>query len=366
MKKATKKTVNEAADWAGANSALYELGGLVIVHDASGCNSTYATHDEPRWDQIPSLMFISALTEYDAILGNDQKLIDQVVEAAEELEPRFIALYGSPIATVMGTDFIGIAREIETITGIPAFGLKTSGMNSYIHGASQAYQMLVKRFVKPSDHHTGINLLGVTPLDHYGSAVHLRRFGAAHGMVSCWSMGCTWQEITDAGQAAVNVVVSADGLAAAEEMEERFGIPYCVGVPIGTAGSKAMSELIEHKKGFLHSRKPGHRIVLIGEPVQMHTLAWVLEQRGWDSFRVVSASEQHVGNMVQTEFEEEIAKAAADAEIVIADPLLRPICPPQARFIALPRVSYSGRMYLNEIPDLVEEAGDAWLEANQL
>ena len=37
-----------SSDTAGVCSALYELGGLTVVHDASGCNSTYATHDEPR------------------------------------------------------------------------------------------------------------------------------------------------------------------------------------------------------------------------------------------------------------------------------------------------------------------------------
>ncbi|MBR5753288.1 MAG: hypothetical protein IKX83_02260, partial [Clostridia bacterium] len=41
--------VNYTSDLSGVCSALYELGGLLVMHDASGCNSTYATHDEPRW-----------------------------------------------------------------------------------------------------------------------------------------------------------------------------------------------------------------------------------------------------------------------------------------------------------------------------
>ena len=36
-----------AADISGVCSALYELGGMTVMHDASGCNSTYTTHDEP-------------------------------------------------------------------------------------------------------------------------------------------------------------------------------------------------------------------------------------------------------------------------------------------------------------------------------
>jgi hypothetical protein len=60
-----------SADNFGVCSALYELGGLVVMHDASGCNSTYNTHDEPRWYNMDSLVFISGLTEKNAIFGND-------------------------------------------------------------------------------------------------------------------------------------------------------------------------------------------------------------------------------------------------------------------------------------------------------
>ncbi len=108
MKQVMRKTANYAADLAGINSALYELGGLIIMHDASGCNSTYATHDEPRWAKMHSLIFISALEEYDAILGNDDKLIEEVIEAANETQPNFIALFGSPIALAIGTDLKGL------------------------------------------------------------------------------------------------------------------------------------------------------------------------------------------------------------------------------------------------------------------
>ncbi|MBQ1336510.1 MAG: hypothetical protein IIY37_06210 [Selenomonadaceae bacterium] len=64
-----------SADTFGVCSALFELGGMVVMHDPSGCNSTYTTHDEPRWFDMDSQIYISGLTEMDAILGNDQRLI---------------------------------------------------------------------------------------------------------------------------------------------------------------------------------------------------------------------------------------------------------------------------------------------------
>ena len=139
-------TVNYAADVSGVCSALYELGGLIVMHDASGCNSTFATHDEPRWYDIDSMIYISGLTEYDAVLGGDEKYIDDVLEIAEERNPRFICVFGSPVALVMGTDFRGIAHIIEKRTGIPAFSFETSGMYTYLQGARQAFAAIADRF----------------------------------------------------------------------------------------------------------------------------------------------------------------------------------------------------------------------------
>ena len=146
MKQTARIISIHAADTSGVCSMLYELGGMVVVHDASGCNSTYSTHDEPRWYRQDSMIYISALTEADAILGNDEKLISDVASAAKDLSPRFIALCGAPVPLLAGTDFPAIAAEVESRTGIPAFGLHTSGMHSYLTGASEALEAVVSRF----------------------------------------------------------------------------------------------------------------------------------------------------------------------------------------------------------------------------
>ncbi|MBR5485900.1 MAG: hypothetical protein IKV41_05265, partial [Oscillospiraceae bacterium] len=84
MKHVFRNLATYSADWAGVCSALYELGGLQVIHDASGCNSTYTTFDEPRWYEMDSHFYISALVEMDAVLGQgDNKLIADISEAAE-------------------------------------------------------------------------------------------------------------------------------------------------------------------------------------------------------------------------------------------------------------------------------------------
>ena len=112
------------ADVSGVCSALYELGGMTVMHDPSGCNSTYNTHDEIRWYDQDSLIFISGLTDIDAIMGNDEKFLQDIEEAAKELKPKFIALASSPIPFMNGTDFQGLARALTARTEIPVFEMR--------------------------------------------------------------------------------------------------------------------------------------------------------------------------------------------------------------------------------------------------
>ena len=134
------------ADVSGVCSALYELGGMTVMHDPSGCNSTYNTHDEIRWYDQDSLIFISGLTDIDAIMGNDEKFLRDIEDVAEELKPKFIALASSPIPFMNGTDFPGLARALTAETGIPAFSVPTSGMHDYVYGAGLALSEIARHF----------------------------------------------------------------------------------------------------------------------------------------------------------------------------------------------------------------------------
>ncbi len=146
MKQVNRILSTYTADVMGVSSALYELGGLIVMHDPSGCNSTYATHDEPRWFTKPSAVYISALEQFDALLGRDEKLINDIAETAVQLKPEFIAIAGTIIPSMLGTDFKAVAKLVEQRTGIPAFGFATNSMHSYVSGANTALAEYARRF----------------------------------------------------------------------------------------------------------------------------------------------------------------------------------------------------------------------------
>ena len=393
------------ADVSGVCSALYELGGMTVMHDPSGCNSTYNTHDEIRWYDEDSLIFISGLTEIDAIMGNDEKFIHDIEEAASELKPRFIALASSPIPYMNGTDFPAIAEVTEQDTGIPTFAVPTNGMHDYVHGAGMALEAIAEHFVNedrcegfyPADcrndkaeagienerDHRRVNLLGVTPLD-FGPLDHaetMKRSLEQYGwrINSMWAMGDSLDQLSKSADAAVNVVVSSVGLRAAKVLQRKFGTPYVVGAPVGRFTEK-LSETMEaavsgeKEDNVVYAacrmtaenlqdvndakESPSHRVemTLIGEPVTMGSLAAAIELQYSRSVRVLCPLEETEGLLTPGDEavcgEEMMEQKLKDAGIIVADPLYRPICPKDAQFFELPHIAFSGRIYLKKIKQM--------------
>ena len=375
MKQTARIISTYSADTFGVCSALFELGGMVIMHDASGCNSTYTTHDEPRWYDMDSMVYISGLSEMEAIMGDDEKLIGDIVDAANNLHPKFIAIVGTPIPTMTGFDFTAVAELVEDRTGIPTFGFDTTGMNTYVQGAAKAFEGIARRFVKRDVEKTeylSANILGLTPLDFSvnGSDASMVKFleNAGFEVISKWAMGSTLEELTEAGRASVNLVVSATGLGVAKVLRELFGTPYVVGTPIGAAFQEELKHaLLNTAKGgssdLEWSSLPNSEIAVIGEGVTSLSLAQAIELEYGIGVKVLWATEcERVllrNKDVLTFHEEDVMEALSGMKMVIADPLYQPICPKDAKFMSLPAESFSGRIYRNEIPNLIDRFEEA-------
>ena len=308
MKQIASRISIYSADTFGVCSALYELGGLCVMHDASGCNSTYNTHDEPRWYDFDSMVYISGISEMEAIMGDDQKFIDDIIYTAKELNPKFIALAGTPIPTMIGTDFKAIANIVENETKIPTFGFNTTGMNSYVSGSYKAFEALSKRFLKRNDKESRaeksrVNILGATPLDFsinnsIKSTVDLLKEND-FDVISTWAMGSTLEDIKDAGNADVNLVISYSGMGAAKYMYEKFNIPYIVGTPFGKEFAKKivadLKETIitkENKISYINRKiDKNPQITIVGESIMSESLAYAISTEKNKTVNVISTLE---------------------------------------------------------------------------
>ena len=392
MKQIASRISIYSADAFGVCSALYELGGLCVMHDASGCNSTYNTHDEPRWYDFDSMVYISGLSEMEAIMGDDQKFIDDIVYTAKELSPNFIAMAGTPIPTMIGTDFKAIANIIEKETNIPTFGFDTTGMHSYVSGAYKAFEALAKRFLKRNDKESRgekkesidkesrevkntiikVNILGATPLDFsinksVEAMVDLLKENNFE-VISTWAMGSSLEYIKNAGDADVNLVVSYSGMGAAKYMYENLNIPYVIGTPFGKEfANKVIEDLKEVKstkgnKISYDNRKidKNAEITIVGESIMSESLAYAISKEKNKTVNVISSLETDEKLLLEGDkiamFEDDIEKCLKNSKTIIADPLYRPICPIDSNFISLPHEAFSGRIYRDEIPNIINKS----------
>lgn len=399
-------TSTYTADVSGVCSALYELGGMTVIHDPSGCNSTYSTHDEPRWFDTDSLMFVSGLDEMTAVLGDDNVLIDDVTHAVRDLKPRFVTLCSGSIPHIIAFDCKGVAHLLEKRTGVPMLPVATTGNRSYMAGVGAALTEWVKRFADPSESPYraapsdafSVNLLGVTPLDFSinGNVDALRKVFEEAGIPvnCCAAMGESFDSLRHIFRASVNVVVSSCGRRLARYMEQTAGIPYVEGTPIGAYGAARLPELAKEayekkrasleedlhgamdgtsgslrmllakKKGdsegiCLWKGNPAHdrwdvpdgQILIIGEEVFAQSLAAAINQLTPDCRHELRAFA--VWPDVDHGFPEDVlAELIRKSRYIIGDPLYRtiPHDSKQNIFVDFPHEAYSGRIFRDQIP----------------
>lgn len=373
-------------DVSGTCSALYEFGGMTVIHDPSGCNSTYNTHDETRWYDRESLIYISGLNEVDAITGNDEKFINDIILAADTMKPKFIAMTNSPLPYLNGTDFKGIAKLLERRLNIPCFYVKSNGSHDYSCGAGDALLELAKKLKKTVQNKKDekkdavkINILGLTPLDFDAPGVvedMLKKFDDFE-IISTWAMGCDLDSIKRATLADVNVVVSVTGIKLAKWMYEEYGIPYVYGSPVGDFAKELIADIknaaetgqVKNYKDFkgdndesslktdiTEMKHTGEKIYLIGEPVTM----WSLKNH----LKLHFGTDATVINPLETDFdfadkktlgEEDLENILKDADVVAGDPFYRYITPANAKFIPMSHQAFSGRCFNRERVNLFGE-----------
>ncbi|HAH62284.1 MAG TPA: nitrogenase molybdenum-iron protein [Treponema sp.] len=228
-------------DQSGALSVLFELGGLVVICDAGGCAGNVCGFDEPRFYSKKSAVFSACLRDMDAIMGRDDRLIEKTGKALASFpEAKFIAYIGTPVPSVIGTDFRALKRMAEKQFHLPVVTCATNGMDSYDKGEEKAYRALIDTFacgsgLSSAEHVPFAGVWGATPLELAapGSAELIRNGFTEDGVpVVTFGMDSMLDDVRRCGSAAVNYAVSPAGLAAVQYLQQKYGTEYYVVSPL--------------------------------------------------------------------------------------------------------------------------------------
>jgi nitrogenase molybdenum-cofactor synthesis protein NifE len=363
-------------DYSGVCSALFDLNCLIVINDASCCTRNYVNYDEPRWTLTKKTTLCSQLRTMDAILGDDEKVICQVVEAAQKLDPEFIAVLGSPVPAIIGMDMKGIAREIEARSNCPTFGFDTNGFSYYNKGISAAFLALLQRFTSPPEQviAESVNILGLTPLDFSANnnSLLIRQLLEDNGLqvICSFLMQVGLDQVRRASAAEVNLVVSQSGWAAARYMQTQFGIPYVVATPLGRQHGQTVIQAIRQT-----ARDQVNRIItgdpdspqtewnspallIIGDQVLANSLRVALRQAGCAQNITVASfftieKELALPGDIRLKSEKHLIELMRGGryDSWVADPLIAGIpAASKLKSFLLPHPAVSSHLYWDEVP----------------
>ena len=368
-----------ASDYTGACSVLFDLDCMTAINDAGCCTEHYVFCDEPRWEKKVRPVFCTTIRNIDAVLGNDNIILDNICRAAEKIQPSMLALVGTPVPAITGMDMDGMACELEARTGRPAIGFSTTGFAYYDSGMARAGIALIDRFAEDCTPVPGrINLVGLTPLDYgdNGTDICLTDTIKSAGFeIGCrFFMGMTLEQLSRCGSACCNLAVSGGGLAIAKYLKKRFGTPYAIGFPFTQEEARRFVEGRPQPQAAPPAvRENGHRILLITDQILGCSLRSALRGAGcrrpidlasffgWDS----SLAEQGDCCLKDEISYIRLLKTGL-YDTIIADPLLTAL-PAAAgcRHISLVHPAVSGKLKWHEAPCFNRDLITAILEQLQ-
>jgi hypothetical protein len=354
-------------DYSGVASVFHDLGALTVIHDAAGCTGTYTGYDEPRWFGSRSPTFCSGLRDMDAIMGDDEKLVEKIQAALEDTHAPCITVIGSPVPMVIGFDFKGFASLVENRTGLPAFGFPTTGLAYYDQGQKDAYLAIAGRLLagEPKKNPRAVNILGASVLDGFDDAaidalgVMLTDAGLEPAAV--WGARSSMEAIAESGGSSVNWVISAAALPLARYLQKRWGTPFVAGLPIGTReAERILATLKDCASGCEpesvapahHSPHHHEKTLIVGEALFCASLRACLEAEGVTGAINIGTFFSEGKELLrpddvlfQSEADAEQTFIAGNFTTVIADPLVADLLPSGIRFVGMPHRAISGRLY---------------------
>lgn len=339
-----------ATDYSGFISVMHGLGGMMIVHDPSGCLGNYTNTDEPRWYHDPQPVFSSGMRELEAVIGDNDIIVKKAIKEIQRRNPPFVCIFGTPVPALTGCDVISVAEEIKAKTGVRCFGIETEGFKFYDEGIKKAMSFVYKELMLHNVPKVcgRVNILGMTPLDYsiYGEKEKLIMYLEKKGMnIGAFiGMGDNLEAVTNARSAEYNFVMSAAALPLARKMKNEDGIDYLKGPP---CDSKITDRLMD---GVAFSK-----LLIVGEQLCANSLRDAIRKKHKNTTVTVATFFEFDKEIcepfdIKLQDENHFVSILRDDgfDTVIGDPLFNELCQDGQNFITCAHPAVSSKLHWKE------------------
>ncbi len=205
-----------------------------VVHGPIACcgNTWEGRGTRSSKGELHAMGFTTDMGEIDIVYGSEEKLLNAIKRTQETVRPKAIFVYSTCVSGLTGEDIEAVCKRAENELGIRVIPVNAPGFVGPKNlGNRIAGEVLLEQVIgtgeTPVMTHTDINLIGEYNIAGDLWLVEPLLAKAGIRILSRITGDSTFEEITWAHQAKLNVVVCGRALInVAREMERRYGIPY--------------------------------------------------------------------------------------------------------------------------------------------
>ncbi|NSW95461.1 MAG: hypothetical protein HPY62_12205, partial [Bacteroidales bacterium] len=245
------------SDRMGMLWALGSIKDLVIVEFGPEGTTRYLLESLKHYHcEAEAKIFTTMMDQDVVVLGDSGRLLRTLSEVDEKYSPEFIVVMDSSVASVIGIDTEGLCREFQPRIKarlLPVTGGGLSGI--WTGGLAAAMKLLAEIAAGKRIRGGAFNILGccADEFNHRAEAEEIRQLlqGLFGVKINCiLSAKASIDDCKAMGNADVNIVLRREALAAAQILQDRFGIPSVYGRPYGLEGTLRWVKQVEEAAGL--------------------------------------------------------------------------------------------------------------------
>ncbi len=241
------------SDRMGILASLLRLDESIILEYGTSGTTAYALkYCMINGVDVRNRLFTTEMKEDNVVMGDSSNLEQKLRELDQEYRPRVIFVMASSVASVIGADLRGVCHYMQEEISAKLIVFTQGGFSG---DYSSGYQIVLTRLIEelaceayaPTD---SFNI--IAPSFAQSDLSEISRMMKQYFDLSPYAIlaaATSISQIESMSQARINLVLSYEGLEAAQILEARFGTPFIHALPLGQKGSCAWLEKIAQALG---------------------------------------------------------------------------------------------------------------------
>lgn len=191
--------------------------------------------------------FTTHMDEHDVTFGNEERLVDAILEVDQVEKPAYIFVLGSSITSIIGIDLEGVRLQVQDDIDSQIILLPDCDFQrNFRQGIEEVNTILVREIALKNptqDKQPVFNLLGlgIHDYNHRSDYYEIKRLMWEYFSLdigTTFTLDTSIEAIAQASKAMINLVVNKEGLEAAKILEVVYKQPYVDMRPYGVANTR--------------------------------------------------------------------------------------------------------------------------------